>query len=111
MARAPEVKTFDFPILYQGHTRRVRSDPQIRVTVFKQINDPVTVQARRVVLVENGETVSVKTHQTVECAEPEITIPGLNHGDDGVFRKPLLAGPNIHNERQTRLVGRARRRG
>jgi len=33
MARAPEVKTFDFPILYQGHTRRVRSDPQIRVTV------------------------------------------------------------------------------
>ena len=111
MAGAPEVKTFDFSILHQRHTRRVRSDPKIRVTVFKQVNNPVTVQTRRVVLVENGEMISVKTHQAVERSEPEITIPGLNHGDDGVFRQPFLAGPNIHNERQTGLVRRARRRG
>src|ERR1039458_534538 len=82
VAGAPNVKTFDFSILHQRHPRRVRSDPKIRVTVFKQINDPVAVQTRRVVLIENSETVSVKTHQAVECSEPKISIPGLNHRND-----------------------------
>src|ERR1017187_4304322 len=99
MSAVTDLKIPDFSILHQRHAGRVRSDPKIRVTVFEQINNPVAVQTRRVVLIENGETVSVKTHQAVERAEPEVTILGLNHRNDGIFRKSFLAGPDIYNER------------
>src|ERR1039458_2029147 len=63
MADATNLKVDDSSIFRHRYCTCVRSDPKIRVTVFKQINDPVAVQTRRVVLIENGETVSIKMHQ------------------------------------------------
>ena len=108
MAGAPDVKTFNDSILHQHQPGRIRSDPKIRVTVFKQVNDPVAVQTRRIVFIEYGEMISIKTHQAIECSEPKISIPGLNHRNDHIPRQPFLAGPDIHDERQIRRVGRAR---
>ena len=82
MSTASDVKILDFVVMHQRHTRRVRSDPKIRVTVFKQVNNPVAVQIGRIVFIENGKMISVKTHQAVERSKPKIPRPGLNHRND-----------------------------
>ena len=104
---APNFKISDFSILYQSHTRCIGPDPKIGVTVFKQINNPVAVQTGRVVFVENGEMISIKTHQAIERSNPKVAVLGLDHRDDFIAGKAFLAGPRIHNEGRIGSFNRA----
>ena len=67
-------------------------------------------QARRVVLVEDDEMISVETYEAVECAHPEIAVAGLDHGNDGASRQFFLVVPRVHDERRARRVRRAAHR-
>jgi hypothetical protein len=75
-----------------------RADPEVRVVILEQENDFVAGQSRRVVDVENGERLPVKTHQAVQCAEPEIAGARLGNGDDGTLRQTVRRAPDIHDE-------------
>lgn len=89
------VKAPDLPVLDLQNTARNRAHPEVGIAVLIEINDTITGQAGSVVLVENGEAVAIEPHQTVKGAEPQVTVPRLNDGDDRAFRQPLLHAPGM----------------
>ena len=82
--------------------RRFRAHPEVLAAVFEQENDAVIRQARGVVDVEAGESVAVKAYQSVQGAEPEITIACLGEGDDRALGQTVGGAPHVHN---IRVVG------
>ena len=95
---SPDVGAFarkvpDSPVLDGQQTGGFRSDPEIGLIVFKQIDNAVAGQAGRVVFVENGELNSVKPHQTVERSKPETAVVRLDDGDDFAVRQAVFRAP------------------
>ncbi len=49
---------------------------------------------------KHGKMISIEAHEAVKRSQPEITVAGLNDGNDGTLRQALLVVPGIHNERR-----------
>ena len=58
-------------------------------------DDATAAKSGSVVVVENGKAVAIEPHQTMERSQPEITVLGLNHGNDFTVRQALLFVPGI----------------
>src|SRR6266581_6214999 len=69
------------------------TDPKRPVMIFKELRDPSGIQLGQVARRIMNETRPVKPNQPDKCADPEITVSGLDDRVDDAVGEALFVSP------------------
>jgi hypothetical protein len=84
--------------LEPGQAAAVRADPESALAVRQQREDALAHERRGVPLVEHAEADAVEADEPLVGSEPQVAVPGLGDGVDGVLREAVVAPPDVAGE-------------
>src|SRR6266511_1008657 len=93
---SPNTQAFDPAIVERRHAGRLRSHPEVALTVFKETDNRTALQPGSVALIKHRESNAIETNQAFERPQPEIAVPGLRHGNHGILRQPVFRLPDVN---------------
>ena len=84
---------FAFSVTHQ--TAFLGGNPQRIVGFGKEFDETIARKIFMIAFIKNRETHAVKTHQTVKCREPNITVRRLRNRINRILRQPVVRRPRI----------------
>src|SRR5262245_46414599 len=98
----------DRTILFDQHNAiRFRSHPEIRATVFEQVDNSPAVQSRHTGFIKNAEAGSVETDQAIEGCEPKVSFLALHHREHHARWEVQFAGTRWKFANDVRRIGKS----